>query len=249
MCGRYALTTSAEILAQLFRAAINFESQYRYNIAPTQVAPVARAMAESDQQREVVGMQWGLIPSWAKDRTIGSRMINARSETAAEKPAYRSAFNKRRCLVPASGFYEWKKLGESKRKGGRAKKQPFYIYRTDEQPLVMAGLWESWNDPESGEPLETFAILTTDANEQLRDLHDRMPVVLEPQQFDEWLSPEQDDVNALQSLLRSAADGVLAMHPVSTRVNSPRNDEPSLIEKAKAGDSGDDSAKRSLFDV
>ncbi|TVQ55544.1 MAG: SOS response-associated peptidase, partial [Phycisphaerales bacterium] len=198
MCGRYSLTTSAEALAQLFRAAINFELRRRYNIAPTQVAPVARAL-DGDRQREVVGMQWGLVPSWAKDPSIGSRMINARSETAAEKPSFRSAFKRRRCLVPASGFYEWKKLDPGKKSSA---KQPFYIYRADEQPLVMAGLWESWNDPESEKPLETYSILTTEANEQLRDLHDRMPVILEPEQFDAWLDPEQADAETLQSLLK-----------------------------------------------
>jgi putative SOS response-associated peptidase YedK len=231
MCGRYALTTSAEVLAQLFRAAINFELHYRYNIAPTQIAPVARAIGAGDNQREVVGMQWGLIPSWAKDPSIGSRMINARSETAAEKPSFRSAFKRRRCLVPASGFYEWKKLTNDRfGKGGRAAKQPFYIYRADEQPLVMAGLWESWTDPESNKSLETYSILTTDANDQLRDLHDRMPAILEPEQFDAWIDPEREDAASLQSLLKPAADGVLAMHPVSTRVNSPKHDEPSLVE-------------------
>jgi putative SOS response-associated peptidase YedK len=196
-------------------------------------------------------MQWGLIPSWAKDPSIGSRMINARGETAAEKPSFRSAFKRRRCLVPASGFYEWKKLNEVKGKGGRAAKQPFYIYRADEQPLVMAGLWESWNDPEIGKPLVTYSILTTDANAQLRELHDRMPVILEPEHFDAWLDPEQEDAASLQSLLKPAAAGVLAMHPVSTRVNSPKNDEASLLEPISASDQNDGdpgNSTPSLFD-
>jgi putative SOS response-associated peptidase YedK len=237
MCGRYALTTSAEVLAQLFRAAINFELRYRYNIAPTQMAPVARPQQDdsSGGKSEIAELRWGLIPSWAKDPSIGSRMINARSETAAEKPSFRSAFKRRRCLVPASGFFEWKELADDKSgKGGRAKKQPYYIYRADEQPLVMAGLWESWTDPESNKPLETYSILTTDANEQLRELHDRMPAILEPEQFDAWLDPGQNDAASLKSLLKPVADGVLAMHPVSTRVNSPKHDEPSLVKRVDA---------------
>ena len=252
MCGRYALTTPAEVLAQLFRAAIDFELRTRYNIAPTQMAPVVRSRSEgsSGAHREIAALRWGLVPSWAKDASIGSRLINARGETAAEKPAFRSAFKRRRCLVPASGFFEWKKV-ESAR-GGRAKKRPFYIYRADEQPLVMAGLWESWTDPESGKPIETYAILTTDANDQLRDLHDRMPVILEPEQFDVWLDPEpDDDPGPRQSLLKPAADGVLAMYPVSTRVNSSRHDEASLIEPVSetGGNDGDrDDSTPSLFD-
>ena len=246
MCGRYALTTSADVLAQLFRAAINFELRHRYNIAPTQVAPVARAGGGEKREREVAGLQWGLVPSWAKDPSIGSRMINARCETAAQKPSFRSAFKRRRCLVPASGFYEWKKLEPGRKSSA---KQPFYIYRADEQPLVMAGLWESWKDPGSGTPLETYSILTTGANDQLRDLHDRMPVILEPEQFDAWLDPEQDDAGSLQSLLRPAADGVLTMHPVSPRVNSPKHDEPSLLEPIRAGRTGrPDMRQESLFE-
>lgn len=225
MCGRYALTTSPEVLAALLELDyLRYHLVQRYNIAPTQIAPVARKSG-GGEARELVGMQWGLIPSWAKDRSIGSRLINARGETAAEKPAFRSAFKRRRCLVPASGFFEWKKIDAGK----RPQKQPFYIYRADEQPIVMAGLWESWDDPERGEALETYTVLTTEANAQLRDLHDRMPVILEPEQFSTWLDPDQHDVGTLQSLLQPAAEGVLAMHPVSTRVNSPKNDDSTVL--------------------
>ena len=235
----------AGVLAALLQCHhLRYEFQARYNIAPTQIAPVTRTGDHGEC--ELVGMRWGLIPSWAKDRSFGSRMINARSETAVEKPAFRSAFKRRRCLVPASGFFEWKKVGTGK----RPQKQPYYIYRADEQPLVMAGLWESWNGPEAGEPTETYTILTTDANDQVRDLHDRMPAILEPDQFDAWLNPRQDDAEALTSLLRPAPDGVLAMHAVSTRVNSPKHDDSTVIEQSTvSSDEETGTYGRSLFDT
>jgi putative SOS response-associated peptidase YedK len=226
MCGRYALTTPSGVLAALYRLANKLDYEPRYNVAPTQIVPVimqgSGGGGEEPGGREIVPMRWGLIPSWAKDPSIGSRMINARSESAAEKPAFRQAFRLRRCVVPASGFYEWRKLG--------AKKQPYFIARADGQPLSLAGLWEMWTDHASGKEVKTFTILTTNANDMLRPLHDRMPVVLEPEECDRWLDPEEGDAGKLSAMLKPAADGVLAVHPVSPRVNSPANDDPLLVE-------------------
>ena len=232
MCGRYVLAVPPEALAAL----MDFHQplplwQPRYNIAPTQLAPVVRAAAHGESQhgpqqrgpRELVQLRWGLVPSWAKDLSIGSRMINARSESVADKPAFRAALRRRRCLVPASGFYEWKK-------GNGAGKQPYFIHRRDGQPLAMAGLWESWNDPQRNLPVQTFTILTTGANAQISQLHDRMPVILDTAQWDQWLQPSDTDVQQWQSLLQPAPADLLTMHPVSRRVNSPKVDEPSLIQ-------------------
>ena len=232
MCGRYALTTSPEILrALLYLRWLKYDVVSRYNIAPTQTAPVARL--DENQDRELVGMRWSLVPSWAKDISIGARMINARSETAATKPSFRAAMKKRRCVVPASGFYEWKKLDS---RG----KQPYYISRADDQPLLMAGLWERWTDPDKPDtPLETFTVLTTDANDEVGELHDRMPVILEPEDVGQWF--EGKDVGGL---LRSAASGVLGMYPVSTKVNSPKNDDPSLLNPIEESEDDPDGSDR-----
>lgn len=162
---------------------------------------------------------WGLVPSWSKDRSIGPRLINARSETAAEKPAFRSAFARRRCVVPVSGFYEWQKREEGP-------KQPYYIYRADGEPLLFAGLWERWGKDD--EILDTFTILTTEPNEMMSAVHDRMPCVLEREEVELWCGEYGND--STRNLLRSAADGVLTMHPVSTRVNNARkNNDAGLV--------------------
>jgi putative SOS response-associated peptidase YedK len=228
MCGRYALTTPPQVLAALFNLhGKRQQAAPRYNVAPTQTMPVI--VQRADGTREMVQMRWGLIPSWAKDPTIGSRMINARSETAAEKPAFRSAMQKRRCLVPISGFYEWQKRSA----GG---KQPYYIHRADGEPIALAGLWESWTNSETGEKVETFTILTTNANDEVAPLHDRMPVVIEQEDFGKWLDPAMHDSAKASELLQPAADGVLAMHPVSSRVNTPKNDDAALIEPVADGE-------------
>jgi putative SOS response-associated peptidase YedK len=220
MCGRYALATPPELLAELLRIhAVHCKLQPRYNIAPTQPAAVVRLNREG--QRELVAMHWGLIPSWARDAAIGSKLINARCESAADKPAFRSAFRRRRCVIPASGFYEWKKLARGK--------QPYYIERVDGQPLLLAGLWEIWREPASKEPIESCSILTTQANESISTLHNRMPAVLEPEQCDAWLDPSCEDTEQLQATLRPAPEGILKFHPVSTRVNSPRHDDRDLV--------------------
>lgn len=227
MCGRYALTTPPEVLAALLHLQrMEYDLVPRYNIAPTQMVAVVRADAE--RRRELVPMRWGLIPFWAKDRTIGARMINARSESAALKPAFRQAMRRRRCLIPASGFYEWKKLGK--------RKQPYYIRRTDDAPLGFAGLWESWSDPQGGETLESCTILTTDSNGLLRQVHDRMPVILDPDGYDLWLDPDEEDPQRVRRLLAAAPSEVFSVYPVHTRVNSPGNDDASLIEPLPAQD-------------
>ncbi len=218
MCGRYALTTPASVLARVFQLTLDFDVTPRYNVAPTQEVIVVRPGGKS---RSLATMRWGLIPSWAKDASIGNRMINARAETVAEKPAFRTALKRRRCIIPASGFFEWQKI-DAKRK------QPFYLERADGEPLALAGLWESWTDPE-GNTVESFTIITTESNEQVSKVHDRMPVILEPESFAAWLDPENQDVTAIQSLLKPAAEGILTMRPVSTLVNKPANDLPEVL--------------------
>ena len=219
MCGRFSLSTPEAIIARFFNLVSVHKLKPRYNIAPTQNCPVIRIEAESGQ-RTLDMLRWGLIPSWAKDKAIGNRMINARSETAAEKPSFRGAMKSRRCIIPADGFYEWKKLGKMK--------VPQFIYRADGCLLAFAGLWERWNNP-AGERIESFTILTTSPNELMRELHDRMPVILEPEEFEQWLDPATQDASALTPLLDPAPEGILSFHPVSTRVNKPQNDDASLI--------------------
>jgi len=221
MCGRYTLIVELDELAAEFGLTDigGLSLSPRYNIAPTQEVPVVR-LVEGAKQLDT--LRWGLIPAWAKDIEIGNKLINARSETAAEKPSFRSAFKKRRCLIPASGFYEWKK-----EKGG---KQPYYIYRDDDSIVAFAGLWESWAGNDDGEPLETFTILTTEPNELMRTLHNRMPVILEPDDYDKWLNTDGADKDAALALLDPLPDGLLATTPVSKRVNSPRNDDAACLE-------------------
>ncbi|UCD75350.1 MAG: SOS response-associated peptidase [Phycisphaerales bacterium] len=231
MCGRYCLTTDAAILAEIFGLTPSDlpELAPRFNIAPTKHAPVVRAGEEAGRRMDL--MHWGLIPFWAKDPTIGSRMINARSETAAEKPAYRNAIRRRRCLVPADGFYEWKKISPKS-------KQPYFIHARDDRPLALAGLWDRWKDKAGGEDnvIESFTILTTQPNRLLKSVHDRMPVIIGPEGFDLWLSGEVEDPADLQHLFQPVADDTLAMHPVSRHVNSPANDDAKCIEPAEVVD-------------
>lgn len=217
MCGRYSLSASGEKLAEQFQLAEIPELAPRYNIAPTQEVAVVRQCAEG---RQLALLRWGLIPSWAKDPSIGARMINARAETVAEKPAFRSAFVRRRCLVPADGFYEWKRTA-----GG---KQPFFFQMRDGRPLAFAGLWEQWKSPDGGQ-IESYTILTTDANELLRPVHDRMPVILPPDAYDLWLDPDVQKPDVLLALLHPYPEEAMTAYPVSMRVNSPANDDPQCI--------------------
>ncbi len=195
------------------------ELRVRYNVAPTQQVAVVRTQPGTGE-REAVRLRWGLIPSWSKDVKIGQKMINARGETAATKPAFRAAFKHRRCIIPASGFFEWEQIGK--------RKQPHYIHREEDLPLSLAGLWEHWA-PEDHEPLDTFTILTTGANEFMGALHDRMPVVLEPEEVAVWLDPETPPAR-LQALLATRPWHGIRRDPVNPIVNSVKNDVPACIE-------------------
>lgn len=220
MCGRYSLSCSAEHLAAHFGLLEAPVHQARYNIAPTQPVLIIRADAEN-QRRLAEHVAWGLIPRWADDPQIGSRMINARSETAAEKPAFRGSMRYRRCLVPADGFYEWKAVADGK--------QPLRIRRADGRLFAFAGLFEHWTGP-NGEQIDSCTILTTSPNALIKPIHDRMPVILEPADYAPWLDRDNQDRREVEPLLKPYAAGDLDMVAVSRRVNSPANDEPSLIE-------------------
>ncbi len=219
MCGRFALATEKKILEMLYELELSGELQPRYNIAPSQDILALRYSLPLEQ-RELVHLKWGLVPFWAKESSIGSRMINARSETAPEKPSFRDAFKKRRLLIPVSGFFEWKKED-----GGA--KQPYYISRKDGQPFSLAGLWERWE--KGAAPLETATILTTEPNQLVAPLHDRMPVIIAPQAFTAWLDPQADPA-ALLELLQPYPPQEMTAYPVSRAVNKPTNDRPEIIE-------------------
>lgn len=218
MCGRYSLTSPPEAMRRLFGLAATPNLPPRYNIAPTQEAPVVRAGA---QGRELHLLRWGLVPAWAEDPALGARLINARSETVADKPSFRRAFRQRRCLVPADGFYEWRKEG--------TRKQPFRAVLAERGPFAFAGLWERWDRAAAGGPLESFTILTTEANALLRPIHARMPVIVAPHDYAAWLDPTRAANDAL-ALLKPCASEAMAVYPVSLRVNSPRHDDPECIE-------------------
>ena len=217
MCGRFTLSQSAEAIASVFQLNQVPTLEPRYNIAPTQ--PVATVLQTSAHERQFQLLRWGLIPAWAKDATMGSRLINARAETVAEKPSFRSAFRHRRCLVIADGFYEWRRQD--------GKKQPFYFRMQNQQPFAFAGLWEHWQDPK-GEAIDSCTILTTEANELLQQIHERMPVILNPKDYDMWLDPTMQ-IEQLQQLLQPYSSAVMTSYPVSTKVNKPTNDTPELI--------------------
>jgi putative SOS response-associated peptidase YedK len=221
MCGRFVRTTPIHELAELFIFPETADQPPRYNIAPTQPVAVVRATTGS-RHRELAFLHWGLIPSWSQDPKIGDRMINARSETAAGKPSFRSAFRKRRCLIPTDGFYEWQKTG--------GKKRPYFIHRADAKPFAFAGLWEHWEG--DGEVIESCTILTTEANELMRPIHDRMPVILLAEDYDRWLDPKLDKPEAVQPLLRPYPSEALAAYPVTPLVNNPRNDRPECLKPA-----------------
>jgi putative SOS response-associated peptidase YedK len=222
MCGRYSLITSGHELAEVFDLSQEFEWEAQYNIAPSQSVAVVRA---GQGGRQIDRVRWGLIPSWAKDQNIGNKLINARSETVAEKPSFRAAFRSRRCLIPADGFYEWKAAGNIK--------QPIRFTRPDLKPFGMAGLWESWTSPE-GEIIETCTVLTTEANDVVGPVHHRMPVILAPPTFEQWLGEGVSDVSSLLPLLRSAPNDLLVATPVSQYVNDARHNDPQCIALAEA---------------
>jgi putative SOS response-associated peptidase YedK len=220
MCGRYTLSAPGDDVAALFDLDGAPLLPERYNIAPTQEAVVVR-QAGLEGGRRLDFLRWGLIPLWAKEASIGNKLINARGETVAEKPAFKSSFRKKRCLVPTSGFYEWKAEGKVK--------QPFFIHRKDGKPFAFAGLWSSWKDRESGETIETFNLITTSPNEVLQPIHDRMPVILAPEDFQVWLDPKVEDTERLQALIKPAPPEPFEAYPVSRAVNSPMSDRADLI--------------------
>ena len=221
MCGRYTLTSPIEVLMEEFGLSGPLpEVQPSYNVAPGR--DVAAVVADGDGGRRLEVLKWGLVPSWAKDPGIGNRMINARSETAAEKPSFRKAMKERRCLILADGFYEWQKA-----RGG---KQPFHIRMGDGKPFAFAGLWERWE--RDGEEIRSCTILTTGANDLLRDVHDRMPVILPSQAHAPWLDPGMRDPAPLMPLLVPYPSEAMQTYPVSRAVNSPSNDGPVCVEPA-----------------
>ncbi len=219
MCGRYTLRTPIDVLADGFEIEEYPPSiTPNYNVAPTQEVA---AMVEEDEKRKLEMFHWGLIPSWAKDPAIGNKMINARAETVSEKPSFRSAFKKRRCLIIADGFYEWKKTDDGK--------QPYYIKMEDGSPFAFAGLWETW---QNGEEIRSCTIITTEANGLMNEIHHRMPVILPPEDYGMWLDPDFDEKEALTSLLKPYPADAMEAYPVSRRVNKPSNNEPSVLEPA-----------------
>ena len=219
MCGRYTLRTPVETLVERFE--INeYPSSITpsYNIAPSQ--GVAAVIAENGK-RKLEMLHWGLIPSWAKDPEVGNKMINARAETVAEKPSYRKAFKERRCLILADGFYEWQKTDSGK--------QPFYIRMEDESPFAFAGLWESW---QNGREIRSCTIITTAPNEVAAQVHNRMPVILHPEDYEMWLDPDFDEREPLTTLLKPFPAEAMEAYPVSRKVNRPANNDPEVIEPA-----------------
>ena len=231
MCGRYTNLFKWKQLHRLMTLTTPpMEFGERYNIAPTQAAPVVRA-ADRGEKR-VDPLRWGLIPSWADDASIGSGLINARSETVTQKPAFRGAYQGRRCVVPASGFYEWKAVTAEKRK------QPYYLLPSaDDDLFLFAGLWERWVPKDGGQAVETFAILTTNANELMAAMHDRMPVILQPEDARLWLDVGAG-ADALRSLLKPFPSELMRQYPVSTLVNSPKNDTAACIEPCQEHGTG-----------
>ena len=216
MCGRFALT-NPQVLKSAFALREMPHLPPRYNVAPSQDVAAIRM---GDHGRELVMLHWGLIPPWAKDAKTEYSLINAKAETVTEKPAFRTAFKKHRCIIPASGFYEWQAVA-----GG---KQPYYLSLKTDEPMALAGLWEHWQGPE-GQVIESCTILVTEANEVVKPIHDRMPVILLPETYATWLDPKDDLPAHLTPLLRPLDAGLMTARPVSKRVNNPRNDDESCL--------------------
>ena len=221
MCGRFTLHHDAQEIAERFGAESLPELEPRYNIAPTQGVTVVT----QNGSRHLAQYHWGLIPAWAKDRTIGSRMINARAETLAEKPAFRTALQRRRCLIPADGFYEWREA-DNPEEGGRT---PMYIHRRDGALFAFAGLWEEWHDPATQTPLRSCTIITGSPNPIIAPVHDRMPMILNREDEGRWLDHAVKDAPTLLSLLAPYPAEEIEVYPVSRRVNAPVVDDPDLI--------------------
>jgi putative SOS response-associated peptidase YedK len=222
MCGRYTFTSAPEAMRQLFRYLEQPNFPPRYNIAPTQPIAIVRLV---EGERRFALVRWGLLPSWVKDPKAFSLVINARGESILDKPAFRAAMKRRRCLIPADGFYEWQKAGDRKR--------PFFIHAKMGTPLAFAGLWETWTGP-NGEELETAAIVTTRANGTLAPIHDRMPVIVPPEAFDLWLNCNDVDAKTAEAMIAPAPGDVLEAYEISTAVNRTANDSPKLLEPVAA---------------
>lgn len=224
MCGRFTNKATKQQIEKEFKTVGKNPEIFapRYNIAPSQLIEVVFA---PEAERLLAQLKWGLVPSWAKDAEIGNRMINARAETLDEKPSFRDAFKKRRCLIPATGFYEWDKKGKAA--GG---KQPYYFYLKEREVFGFAGLYEEWHDRETGEVLETCTIITTEANEILKPVHDRMPVIIEPVDYDQWLDSKETKPDRLKKMLAPYPANEMLSHAVSTNVNYPDADTPELIK-------------------
>jgi putative SOS response-associated peptidase YedK len=221
MCGRFTLTADPADLQAAFEWVDfgNAQLSPRYNIAPTQpIAVVANTGAN-----KLDFFSWGLVPFWAKDPSIGSRMINARAETLAEKPSFKNAFRRRRCLILADGFYEWQKIP------GEKKKLPLYIHLKDNKPFAFAGLWEEWNSAD-GSQILSATIITTEPNEKIKPIHNRMPVILPESAYEAWLQPGEASLQKLNDLLRPYEAGQMETYPVSRMVNNPRNNQPVCIQ-------------------
>jgi putative SOS response-associated peptidase YedK len=220
MCGRYLITTAPEAMRRMFRYPEQPNFPARYNVAPTQPIPIVR-LAEGERQFALV--RWGLIPAWVKDPRAFSLLINARGDSVNDKPAFRNAMKRRRCLIPADGFYEWNE------QGGR--KRPYAVRPADGEPVAFAGLWECWTGP-NGEEMETAAIITTDASRDLQTIHHRMPVVVAPDAFDFWLDCRNIDAPTAAALLVPAREGFFEAYEISTAVNRVANDTPAVLEPA-----------------
>jgi putative SOS response-associated peptidase YedK len=218
MCGRFTLTAPRQALKSLFPLFDLPDVPPSYNVAPTQAVLAVRVPHGQDKAEPAL-LKWGLVPGWADDPAIGYRLINARAETAAERPSFRSAFRRRRCLVLADGFYEWRKAG--------GKKQPYLFRLAGGEPFAFAGLWEHWQ--RDGKVIDSCALLTTDPNELVKPLHDRMPVMLSPAVFDLWLDAKVEKGPDLHALLRPYPAKAMAAYPVSLRVNSPKNNDAGCL--------------------
>jgi putative SOS response-associated peptidase YedK len=237
MCGRYRLTANERWLSEYFSIpAEDLEWAARWNIAPTDEVATIR-QDRKEPKRKFAKMRWGLVPYWARDISIGAKTINAVSETAAEKPTFRESLKRRRCLIPADGFYEWKQISPKE-------KQAYNIGMKQDGLFAFAGLWDRWKDP-TGKPIETCTILTTEANSLLKDIHQRMPVILSPDDYDLWLDPGVTDPEHIAGLLKPFDARLMRVYPVSSTVNSVKNDVPECAEEVSVSDSGP--AQRKLF--
>ena len=234
MCGRFVSSSSPERIAAYFGADVGVESLgENFNVAPTN--DIYGVVADADGARELQAFMWGLLPVWAKERKVGQRMINARSETIAEKNAFKGVFRKHRCIIPMDGFYEWAPgvEGGPLTKAGKLAKRPHFIHRSDGEPLAVAGIWSAWRDKTEGPGapwLHTASVITTSANATMEPVHDRMPVILPKAMWDIWLDPLNQNIDMLASLLVPAPDDLLEMHEVATDVNNVRNKGPHLID-------------------